>query len=301
MATRASTGTLVRGEARDGYLFISPWLIGFVALVSAPMIGSLLLTFMQWDLVSPPKWVGLANYRHLLLDPLVCQSLWNTGYYTFIGVPLNLIVALSTAMLLNGPTRFRSLFRTVFYLPAVVPAIANVVLWFWIFNPQVGLANELLRLLHLPQSQWIYAPATAKPSLIFMQLWATGNTMVIFLAGLQGIPQTLYEAAMIDGAGWWRRFRNITIPMLSPVILFNLVLGVIASFQVFSNAYLMTNGGPANSTLFTVLYIYRLGFERFQMGYASAVAWLLFVIILIFSTLQLRLSQTWVYYEGGRN
>jgi multiple sugar transport system permease protein len=245
--------------------------------------------------------VGWANYRQLLLDPLVRQSLWNTGYYTFIGVPLNLAVALGAAMLLNGPIRFRSLFRTAFYLPAVIPAIANVVLWFWIFNPQVGLANQLLRLLGLPTSQWIYSPATAKSSLIFMQLWATGNTMVIFLAGLQGIPQTLYEAAMIDGAGWWRRFRNITIPMLSPVILFNLVLGIIASFQVFSTAYLMTNGGPANSTLFTVLYIYRIGFERFQMGYASTVAWLLFVIILLFSLLQLRLSQAWVYYEGGRN
>lgn len=298
---RASKRGPIRRESLDGYLFISPWLIGFVTLVAGPMLGSLLLTFMRWDLVSPPKWVGLTNYEQLITDPLVRISLGNTAFYTFIGVPLNLTVALAAAMLLNGPVRFRSLFRTAFYLPAVIPAIANVVLWFWILNPQVGLANQLLRLFGLPPSQWIYSPATAKPSLILMQLWATGNTMVIFLAGLQGIPQTLYEAALIDGAGWWQRFRKITIPMLSPVILFNLVLGIVASFQVFSNAYLLTNGGPANATLFTVLYIYRLGFERFQMGYASAVAWLLFAIILIFSLLQLRLSEAWVHYEGGRN
>ncbi|HXF62053.1 MAG TPA: sugar ABC transporter permease [Caldilineaceae bacterium] len=292
---------LQRREALDGYLFILPWLLGFVLFVAGPMIASIGLAFMEWDLFNPPEWVGLLNFSQLFENELVWRSLWNTAYYTFISVPLTLIVALGTAMLLDLPLRGQSLFRTLFYLPAVMPAVANAVLWLWIFNPEVGLANALLRLLGLPESQWIWDPATAKPSFILISLWGTGNTMVIFLAGLQGIPQSLYDAAHIDGANAWHRFRAVTLPMLSPVILFNLVLGIIGSFQVFTNAFLMTNGGPQHATLFTVLYLYRLGFEQFKMGFASAVAWLLFAVILVFTLLQLRLSDAWVYYEGGEN
>jgi len=287
-------------EVLDGYLAIAPWLVGLLGLVLGPMLGSLVLTFTRWDLFSPPSWVGLANWHRLLQDPLVWTSLWNTAYYTFLGVPLTMAVALTGALLLHAPLRLQALFRTAFYLPSVMPAVANAVLWFWIFNPEVGLANSLLRMLGLPGLQWIFDPVTSKPSLILMNLWTTGNTMIIFLAGLQGIPQSLYEAALVDGAGWWQRFRHVTVPMLSPVILFNLVMGIIGSFQVFTNAYLLTDGGPAHSTLFTVLYIYQLGFERFDMGYASTVAWLLFVVILAFTLLQLRLSNQWVYYEGLR-
>lgn len=290
---------LMRQEAIDGYLFIAPWLLGFVLWVAGPMIASVVLSLMRWDLFSPPVWVGLENFKQLFRNPLVGISLWNTAFYTFLSVPSNLIVALMTALLLNQRLRFQAWFRTFFYLPSIMPAVANAVLWFWILNPEVGLANALLRMLGLPELQWLWHPATAKPSFILMGLWGTGNTMVIFLAGLQGIPQSLYEAAEIDGANGWQRFRAVTIPMLSPVILFNLVLGIIGSFQIFTSAYLLTNGGPQNSTLFTVLYLYRLGFEQFNMGLASALAWLLFAIILVFTLSQLRLSRAWVYYEGG--
>lgn len=289
-----------RKEALAGYLFISPWLIGFVVLISGPMIASLAMSFMKWDLFSPPEWAGLANFRQLLADPLVGKSLYNTAFFTFISVPLNLVAALGAAMLLNLRMRFRGLFRTAFYLPAVMPAAANAILWFWILNPEVGLANAALRLAGLPELQWLNDPATAKPAFIVMNLWSIGNTMVIFLAGLQGIPRTLYDAAEVDGAGRWHRFWAVTVPMLSPVILFNLVLGVIASFQIFTSAFLLTgDGGPEQSTLFSVLYLYRLGFEQFEMGYASAFAWVVFLVILVFSLLQLRIARSWVYYEGG--
>ncbi len=298
-AAKPRRSRMAMREAVDGYLFISPWIIGFVLLVAGPMIASLVLALMRWDLFSPPQWVGLRNFTQLGRDPLVRISLWNTAFYTFLSVPLNLIFALATALLLNQQIRFQSLFRTFFYLPSILPAVASAVLWLWMLNPDVGLANALLQRLGLPESQWLFSPRTSKPTFILMGLWGVGNTMVVFLAGLQGIPQTLYEVAEIDGANWWQRFRVVTIPMLSPVILFNLILGIIGSFQVFTSAFLLTNGGPQNSTLFVVLYLYRLAFEQFNMGYASALAWLLFVIILIFTLIQLRLSKTWVYYEGG--
>lgn len=286
-------------EAIDGYLFISPWILGFLLFVAGPMLASIVLSMMSWDLFSAPRWVGMNNYQQLARDPLVRISLWNTAFFTFLSVPINLTVALATALLLNQQIRFQSWFRTFFYLPSILPAVASSVLWLWMLNPDIGLANALLRWLGLPTSQWLYSPASAKPTFILMGLWGVGNTMVIFLAGLQGIPQTLYEVAEIDGANWWQRFRAVTIPMLSPVILFNLILGIIGSFQVFTSAFLLTNGGPQNSTLFMVLYLYRLAFEQFKMGYASALAWLLFVIILIFTLIQMRLSKSWVYYEGG--
>lgn len=289
-----------RREAIDGYLFIAPWLVGFVFLVSGPMVASLLMSFTEWDLFSPPRWVGLDNFRALFSDRLVGLSLYNTAFFTAFSVPLNLGAALGAALLLNLRLKGQSVFRTAFYLPAVMPAVANAILWFWILNPEVGLANALLRRVGLPELQWLESPATAKPAFIVMSLWSIGNTMVIFLAGLQGIPQSLYDAAQVDGAGWWQRFRAVTLPMLSPVILFNLVLGVVGSFQIFTSAYLLTqDGGPEQSTLFSVLYLYRLGFEQFKMGYASAYAWLLFLVILVFSLVQLRISRSWVYYEGG--
>lgn len=289
-----------RREAVDGYLFVAPWLVGFVFLIGGPMIASLVIAFLHWDLFSAPTWAGLDNFRALVDDRLVGVSLYNTAFFTAISVPLNLLAALGAAMLLNLRMRFRSVFRTAFYLPAVMPAVANAILWFWILNPEVGLANAVLRMVGLPELQWLYDPTTSKPAFIIMNLWSIGNTMVIFLAGLQGIPQTLYDAALVDGANWWQKFWAVTVPMLSPVILFNLVLGVIASFQIFTSAFLLTNdGGPEQSTLFSVLYLYRLGFEQFRMGYASAYAWVVFIVIMIFSLVQLRLSRSWVYYEGG--
>jgi ABC-type sugar transport system permease subunit len=296
---RKPMSRMMRREAIDGYLFILPWLLGFLIFTAGPMLASIVLALMQWDLFSSPTWVGIKNFESLLRSPLIRTVLWNTAYYTFLSVPINLTTALMTALLLNQRIRYQSFFRTFFYLPAVIPAVANAVLWMWILNPDFGLMNNLLRFFGLPTSQWLWHPASSKPSFILIGLWATGSTMVIFLAGLQGIPQSLYEAAEIDGASWWQRFRAVTLPMLSPVILFNLVLGIIATFQVFTGAYLMTNGGPQNSTLFAVLYLYRLGFEQFSMGMASAFAWVLFFIILVFTMAQLRLSRSWVYYEGG--
>lgn len=295
---RKQKSTLQRRETIDAYLFLSPWLIGFLLLVAGPMLGSIALTMMRWDLIGDPSWVGLANFRRVMRDPLVRVSLLNTAFYTFLSVPLTLAVSLGTALLLNQRLRFQSVFRTLFYLPSVVPAVANALVWLWILNPDVGLANSILNFFGLPDLLWIYDRSLAKPTFILLTLWGVGNTMIVFLAGLQGIPQSLYEVADIDGANWWQRFRHVTLPMLSPVILFNLIIGIIGSFQVFTSAFILTNGGPQNATLFTVLYIYRLGFEQNNMGVASAVAWILFLIILVFSLIQLRLSRSWVYYEG---
>jgi multiple sugar transport system permease protein len=293
-----SMSALKRREAIDGYLFIMPWIIGFILFVSGPMIGALLLSFTSWDLFGDPEWIGLENYRELRDDRRVWISLYNTAYYTFLSVPINLTVALLAAMLLNTNVKGQAFFRTAFYLPAVMPVVANAVLWFYILNPDAGLANQVLKTLGLPQSQWLFSPDTAKPTFILMGLWGIGNTMVIFLAGLQGVPQSLYDAALIDGAGPFQRFRVVTFPMLSPVILFNLVLGIIGSFQIFTSAFLLTDGGPRNATLFSVLYLFRLGFEQFEMGYAAAFSWLIFAVILVFTMIQLALSRRWTYYEG---
>ena len=297
---RRRLSALARREAVDGYTFIFPWLLGFVVFTAGPMLASAVLSFMRYNLFTAPTWVGLANVKQVLSDKMVWLSFWNTAYYTFLSVPLRLAASLVLALLCVQKMRGTSFFRTFFYLPSVMPAVAMSIVWFWILNPDVGIANMVLRALGLPPSNFIWDPKTSKPTFILMQMWgAGGNTMVIFLAGLQNIPQSLYEAAQIDGASSWQQFRNVTLPMLSPVILFNLVMGIVGSFQVFTNAFLMTAGGPANSTLFSVLYMYRLAFEQFEMGYASAFAWLLFLVILVFTLIQLRLSEAWVYYEGA--
>ncbi|TAK26282.1 MAG: sugar ABC transporter permease [Chloroflexota bacterium] len=293
-------------DAVDGYLFILPWLAGFVVFTAGPMVASLVMVFIDWDLLTPPMWAGFANLERLVNDRLVGVSLYNTAYYTFWSVPLRLIVAMGGAMLLNAHVRGLSFFRTAFYLPAVLPIVASSILWMWMYNPQVGLFNQALQAVGLPRLGWLWDPELSKPSLVLMSLWSTGNVMIIFLAGLQSIPAGLYEAADIDGAAWWDKFRHVTVPMLSPVILFNLVMGVIYSFQVFAVVFLMTGGGgqsaggPNNSTLMTVVYLYRIAFEQFKMGYGSAVAWLLFFVILIFTLIQWRLSDNWVYYEGKK-
>ncbi len=287
-------------EAIDGYIFIFPWLLGFILWTAGPMLASLWLAFTRWNLFMPPEWVGLENIRQLFADRFVGISLWNTAYYTFLSVPLGIIASLILALLCVQEMYGRAWFRTFFYMPSLTPAVASAIVWFWILNPEVGLANMVLKAIGLPPSQWIWSAKTSKATFVLMSLWgAGGNRMIIFLAGLQNIPQSLYEAAQIDGANAWAQFWHVTMPMLSPVMLFNVVMGIIGSFQVFTGAFLMTAGGPANSTLFTVLYLYRLAFEQFNMGYASSLAWLLFFIILGFTIIQLRLAETWVYYEGG--
>lgn len=287
-----------RAEWRDGWLFATPFLIGFVVFWVGPMLYSLFLVTQDWDMLSTPQFVGLQNITNALKDPLVSKSLYNTAYYTFIGVPLQLMIALLLALALNQRIRGQAIYRTVFYLPAITPAVAFAVVWMQIFNTDFGVFNNILRALGLPGLNWLYNPNIAKPAFILMSMWTIGPQMVIFLAGLQGVPAELLEAAEIDGANSWQRFWGVVIPMLSPVIFFNLIIGIIGSFQVFNSAFIMTNGGPQNATLFVVLYVYLNGFRFFKMGYAATLAWMLFWIIMIFTAIQFFAGNRWVYYEG---
>ena len=281
----------------EGYLLMLPWLVGFIALTAGPMLASLYLAVTSWDLLTPPSFAGWANFERLWGDELFWNALYNTAYYTCLGVPLHLAAALLIAMLLNRNVVGMSFFRTCYYIPTVTPAVASALLWAYVLNSDFGVLNLLLRYIGLPGVKWLADPEMAKPAFILMGFWSLGGPMLVFLAGLQGVPQSLYEAASIDGAGSMRRFLNITLPMMSPVIFFNLVLGIIGSFQVFTAAYIMTDGGPRNATLFLVLMIYRHAFKNFRMGYASALAWMLFLIVLVFTVIQFRLGNRWVYYE----
>lgn len=291
--------SLLWREHLDGYIFILPWLIGFFVFVAGPMVASIVISFMRWEIVTPPHWVGLAQYERLLDDKYFFMSLYNTAFYVFIGVPLHLLLALLAALAMNLNLRGIRIYRTLYFIPSITPVVASSLLWLWIFNPEFGLANSLLNWLGLPSLYWLQDPRLSKPAFIIMSFWTIGGQMVILLAGLKGIPATLYEAAHIDGAGSWATFWNITLPMLSPAIFFNLILAIIGAFQVFTQSYIITSGGPENSTLFYVLYLYRMAFENFRMGYASAMAWILFLIILAFTYLQFRLSDRWVFYEGS--
>lgn len=288
---------IIKSETLSFYLFISPWLIGFFILTAGPMIFSAYMSFTDWEIFGETQWIGLENYKTLIEDELFWKSLWNTFYYTLISVPLSLIFGYFLAVLLNTKVRFMGVFRTIFYLPSIVPAVASSLLWLLIFQPEFGLANALLEIFHLPTSKWVLSETMVKPALIIMSLWGVGSGMVIYLAGLQGVPTSLYEAAEIDGAGAWHKLWNITIPMTSHVIFFNLIMGIIGSFQVFTQAYVMSNGGPNNASLFYVLYLYQNAFNFFKMGYASSLAWVLFIIILIFTLIQFRFFGKRVYYE----
>jgi multiple sugar transport system permease protein len=292
---------LFRKEEREFYLFTSPWVIGFFLFVLVPMVASILISFTQWDIITPPKWVGIDNYEEMFArDPLFWKSLRVTLIFTFVLVPLQLILSLLVAVLLNQRVKGLSWFRTIFYLPTVLPIVASSMLWLWILNPS-GLLNFFIRLFGIPGQDWLTSEALALPSIILMSLWGSfGVSMIIFLAGLQGVPASLYESAEIDGAGSVRKFFSITLPMISPVIFFNFVMGVIGTFQVFTQGYLLTDGRPNNSTLFYVLYLYRNAFEFLHMGYASAMAWVLFLIIMGATLLILRTSSLWVYYEVQR-
>jgi multiple sugar transport system permease protein len=288
-------------EALQGYLLASPWLIGLFIFTLGPMLFSLYISFTHYDIVSAPVWLGLANYHDLFLaDPMFWTALWNTVFYTAFSVPLGLIGSLLLALLLNRPVRGIALFRAAYYIPTVVSTVPATILWVWLLDPTAGLVNQGLALVGIHGPTWLHSPDWSKPGLILMSLWGIGGaTMVIYLAGLQGIPQQLYEAAQIDGANKWAQFRHITIPMLSPTTFFNLIVGIIASFQVFTQAYIATQGGPLNSTTFYSLYLYREGFQYLYMGYASAMAWVLLLITLGLTLLNFRLARRWVYYEGG--
>ena len=297
---RARRSPWTRGPGFWGYVFISPWLIGFLLFTLGPMLISLYLSFCRYDLHTL-TWVGAKNYEVLLTrDPLFWKSLGNTALYVLFAVPLGLTGSLLIAILLNQKVRGMPWFRTLFYLPSLVPAVASALVWVWVFHPDAGLLNHGLSRLGIQGPQWLQDPRTALPALILMSLWGVGGgRMIIFLAGLQGISDELYEAASLDGARGWASFRHVTLPMLSPTIFFNLVPGIIGSFQVFTSAYVMTGGGPNNATLLYVLYLYNNAFRFFKMGKASAMAWVLFLILLVFTIIQFKNASRWVYYEGG--
>lgn len=283
-----------------GYFFISPGLLGIALFVVGPLIYSLWLSLTEWDIISDPIFVGFENYREAFLDDkLFWLSLYVTLRYTLVAVPLTLVVSLAVALLLNIRMFGISWFRVIYYLPAMTPAVATVVLWRWIFNSEFGLLNFLLNIVHLPNVEWLIDGDVVMYSFWIMALWGIGPMMIIFLAGLHGVPRTLYEAAEMDGAGAWRRLWAVTIPQLSPVLLFNLVIGLINTFQVFTAGYLLTAGGPRNATLFYVLYTYRNAFEWLKMGYAASLSWVLFAIIMVMTLFIFRSLGRAVYYEAS--
>ena len=286
-----------RKETLEALAFLSPWILGFILFTGGPVLASIVLSFFSWDAISEARFVGLENYRVLAEDRLVIKSLQNTAVYAALFVPGSIIVSLGMALLLNQKVKGQRFFRTVFYLPTLTQGVATYTLWAAVFEYEGGLINRGLRAIGVDDPpRWLNDPDWVKPALVFMALWAVGGKMLIFLAGLQNIPRELYEASEIDGAGPMSRFWNVTVPMLSPTIFFNTVMAVIASFQVFAPAYVLTGQGPEKSTLFYVYYLYNRAFVFFDMGYASAMAWLLFLIILALTVFQIRMGKRWVHY-----
>ena len=281
-----------------GYVFIMPFILGFLFWWLAPAAVAGNLTLQKWNLISPPRYVGLFNFNKMLNDPILGQSLKVTFLFSAISVPVGLVFAFFLAALINTKVRGIAIFRTIYFLPSIVPAVANAILWAWLFNTEFGLINFVIRRLGGPKIGWLQDPNWVMVAFVILTVWGVGGSMIIFLAGLQGIPQIYYEAAEIDGAGRWERLRHVTLPMMSPIIFFNLVIGFINSFQVFVSALLITNGGPQHATLFLVLYVYRTAFQSQKMGYAAVLSWLLFVILMILSFFVFRYIGSRVYYEN---
>jgi multiple sugar transport system permease protein len=296
--------TMSRRETAWAYFFISPWIIGFIALTAGPMLSSLYFSFADYNILDSPEWLGLANYRNLFKDPLFWTSLKVTVYFASLALPLGLIIGFFLALLLNQKIPGVNLWRTLYYLPSVIAGVAVALMWMRIFNARIGLLNPMLdKLFGIKGPGWLNDPDWAMPALVIMSLWGVGGNMIIYLAGLQGVPTALYDAAKVDGANLWQRFRHVTLPMVTPVIFYNLVMGLIWAFQYFTEVYVIGSaagnvGGPARATLFYNLYLYQNAFKFFDMGYASAMAWILLVIVLVLTTLVFRSSDFWVYYEG---
>jgi multiple sugar transport system permease protein len=291
-----------RAEFRTGLLFLVPWLIGFFAFTLYPMLISFYYSFTIYHSKRAPEWVGLQNYQDLLGDNRFWISLNNTLYMVVIAVPLGLLASFLCALLLNLKVRGQSFYRVVYFLPSIVPTVAGTILFLWLLNPQVGLVNSLLGSIGIRGPNWMVDPNWSKPALILLGMWGMGGTIIIYLSGLQDVPQSLIEAAELDGANWFQRLWHITIPMVSPITLFNLITGMIGMFQYFAQAYVVGGGDslgrPLDSTLFYSVYLYQNAFLFLKMGYASAMAWILFVIILIFTLLLLRVSDRFTYYAG---
>ena len=280
------------------YLCLAPWLIGILAFVVGPMLFSFGLSFFESDLLTRNYFVGTKNYQELLSDPLFWQSLKVTFLYAFTSVPLGAAVSLLIALLLNQKIAGLGVWRTIYYLPTVISGVAASLVWLQIFNPRAGLINNVLGTLGITGPNWLFDSNWALPAIILLSVWSVGSNVLLFLAGLQSIPTHLYEAALIDGANAWQRFWSVTLPMLSPTILFSVTISLIGAFQLFTQVLIMTKGGPNNATLSMVLYLYNKAFGQVRFGYASAVAWVLFAIIVAFTLLFQRWSQRWVYYEG---
>jgi len=298
--TKPRRNPLQKKQAWLGYLFVSPWIIGFLVFGFYPIIMSFYYSLCQYDVLRVPQFVGLGNYKELLgHDPYFWKSIGNTLFYTIVRVPLVILGSLLLAVLVNNAVKGIRFFRTIFFIPSIVTGVVLSALWLWLFNPQYGLFNSILAVFGIPGPLWLQSPHWSKFSMVLMSLWSIGGgRMLVFLAALQGIPTSLYEVVDIDGGGWWAKFRHVTVPMISPVIFLWTVLEVIFSFQVFTEAYVMTKGGPLNSTLFYNLYLYFKAFDDFSMGYASALAWLLLIIILVVTLLQFVVGKKVVYYEG---
>lgn len=281
---------------------MAPWIVGLLAFVAGPILASLYLSFTTYDILSPPQWVGLDNYRRAFFDdPLFWPSLGRTFYYAIFVVPLGLVGSLVLAMLLNQRLRATNIFRTAFFLPSLTPGVALSVLWLWLLHPKLGPANQLLRTLHLGEFSWLTDANTVIPSIILISLATTvgGSSMLIFLAGLQGVPRELEEAAIVDGAGVWTKFRHVTLPMITPTLFFNLILGVIGALQVFTVAFVATTGGPDYGSWFIALHIYQQAFAYLRLGYGATLAWLFLALVLALTMLNFAVSRKWVFYRGG--
>jgi multiple sugar transport system permease protein len=284
-----------------GMLFISPWLLGFLLFALFPLVASLYYSMTNYDFIRQPQFIGLTNYTRLFtVDPDFWTVMYNTLYYVGFGVPLGIAVAFLIANLLNSNIQGRTFFRSVIYIPSIVPAVCTAMVWLFILNVQYGVINGVLKTLGVPTIPFLSSPELAKPSLILIYIWAQGTAVVIFLAALQDVPRSLYDAALVDGANAWARFWNVTVPMCTPVLLFNFIMGIISAFQDFTLPFVLTGGGPMKSTEFYVVSLYRNAFVQFSIGKASAMAWILFLIILLFSVLLFRSSARWIYYGGEK-
>lgn len=297
-------------EAIDGYLFIMPWLLGLLVFTLYPFVSGFYYSLADFDALTPARWVGLTNYNNILFnDELFWKAVYNTAWYVAVSVLPSVILGLLLAVLLNQKVAGITIFRTLFFMPSIVPAVASVALFMFILHDRFGLLNEVLyRWFGVIGPHWLTSPQWSKPSLVLWSLWGIGGGMIIYLAGLQNVPDALHEAASIDGAGTIRRFFSITIPMISPTLLFVFVIGIIGSFQIFTPVFLlggsnyaMAAAGPQNSLLFWVIHIYNNGFFYFRMGYASALSWILFAVLIVLTLLQFRIARNWVYYEGELN
>lgn len=288
-----------RREALEAYLSISPWLIGFLLFNLGPILASVYFSFTQWTIVRPPVWVGLDNYvRMFTRDPLFWQALKVTSLFVVMSLPLKLVCGVALSLLLNLKVRGMNIYRTIFYFPAVISGVAVSLMWMWLLQPETGVINTLLDMIGIKGPGWFWDPRWALPSVALMSVWSVGGSAVIYLAGLQNIPPHLYEAAEIDGAGRWQRFWRITIPLLTPTLFFQLIVEMIGSFKIFTQAFVITQGGPVKATYFYLFYFYEEAFRNFNMGYASALALVLMIIILAATIFLNYTSERWVYYEA---